>query len=147
MEGRFAGTCAYTSINISDKTSQRCSKIAFRSQWLFQASSKQAQPYSLLGQLFPAQFVEHSGQEVCRKALCKNYCLASGILPQRHTLLWYLSLNCLQDLKRKMVSRYAQRRNITLHRTSRGDPGFKSRMCPPYPHACRKRRLKWGAVI
>ena len=23
----------------------------------------------------------------------------------------------------------------------RGDPGvFKSRMCPPYPHACRKRR-------
>ena len=25
--------------------------------------------------------------------------------------------------------------------------GFKSRMCPPYPHACRKRRLKWGAVI
>ena len=23
----------------------------------------------------------------------------------------------------------------------------KSRMCPPYPHACRKRRLKWGAVI
>ena len=29
----------------------------------------------------------------------------------------------------------------------RGDPGFKSRMCPPYPHASRKRRLKWGAVI
>ena len=25
--------------------------------------------------------------------------------------------------------------------------GFKSRMCPPYPHACRIRRLKWGAVI
>ena len=24
----------------------------------------------------------------------------------------------------------------------RGDPGLKSRMCPPYPHACRKRRLK-----
>ena len=22
------------------------------------------------------------------------------------------------------------------------DPGFKSRMCPPYPHACRKRRIK-----
>ena len=28
-----------------------------------------------------------------------------------------------------------------------GARGFKSRMCPPYPHACRKRRLKWGAVI
>ena len=28
-----------------------------------------------------------------------------------------------------------------------GTRGFKSRMCPPYPHACRKRRLKWGAVI
>ena len=25
------------------------------------------------------------------------------------------------------------------------DPGVKSRMCPPYPHACRKRRLN-GAV-
>ena len=22
--------------------------------------------------------------------------------------------------------------------------GFKSRICPPYPHACRKRRLKWA---
>ena len=28
-----------------------------------------------------------------------------------------------------------------------GTRGIKSRMCPPYPHACRKRRLKWGAVI
>ena len=28
-----------------------------------------------------------------------------------------------------------------------GTRGLKSRMCPPYPHACRKRRLKWGAVI
>ena len=28
-----------------------------------------------------------------------------------------------------------------------GTRGVKSRMCPPYPHACRKRRLKWGAVI
>ena len=28
-----------------------------------------------------------------------------------------------------------------------GTRGFKSGMCPPYPHACRKRRLKWGAVI
>ena len=28
-----------------------------------------------------------------------------------------------------------------------GTRGYKSRMCPPYPHACRKRRLKWGAVI
>ena len=28
-----------------------------------------------------------------------------------------------------------------------GTRGFKSRMCPPYPHACRKRRLKWGAII
>ena len=28
-----------------------------------------------------------------------------------------------------------------------GTRGFKSRMCPPYPHACLKRRLKWGAVI
>ena len=28
-----------------------------------------------------------------------------------------------------------------------GDPGVKSRMCLPYPHACRKGRLKWGAVI
>ena len=23
------------------------------------------------------------------------------------------------------------------------DPGVKSRMYPPYPNACRKRRLKW----
>ena len=22
--------------------------------------------------------------------------------------------------------------------------GFKTRICPPYPHARRKRRLKWG---
>ena len=29
----------------------------------------------------------------------------------------------------------------------RGDPGLKSRMFPPYPNACRKRRLKWVAVI
>ena len=42
---------------------------------------------------------------------------------------------------------------VTVHQffciTPRGDPGggVKSRMCPPYPHACRKRRLKWGAVI
>ena len=28
-----------------------------------------------------------------------------------------------------------------------GTRGVKSRKCPPYPHACRKRRLKWGAVI
>ena len=28
-----------------------------------------------------------------------------------------------------------------------GTRGLKSRMCPPYPNACRKRRLKWGAVI
>ena len=28
-----------------------------------------------------------------------------------------------------------------------GTRGLKSIMCPPYPHACRKRRLKWGAVI
>ena len=28
-----------------------------------------------------------------------------------------------------------------------GARGFKSRMYPPYPHVCRKRRLKWGAVI
>ena len=25
-----------------------------------------------------------------------------------------------------------------------GTWGLKSRMCPPYPHACRKRRLKMG---
>ena len=25
-----------------------------------------------------------------------------------------------------------------------GTPGVMSRMYPPYPHACRKRRLKWG---
>ena len=30
--------------------------------------------------------------------------------------------------------------------SSVGTRGLKSRMCHPYPHACRKRRLKWGAV-
>ena len=34
--------------------------------------------------------------------------------------------------------------NKCQHGFPRGDPGLKSRMCPPYPHACRKRRLKWG---
>ena len=34
-----------------------------------------------------------------------------------------------------------------LPTTPVGPRGFKSRMCPPYPHTCRKRRLKWGAVI
>ena len=33
------------------------------------------------------------------------------------------------------------------NRTPVGTRGLKSRMCPPYPNACRKRRLKWGAVI
>ena len=28
-----------------------------------------------------------------------------------------------------------------------GTRGLKSRMRHPYPHACRKRRLKWGGVI
>ena len=28
-----------------------------------------------------------------------------------------------------------------------GTRGLKSRKCPPYPHACRKRRLKWGTFI
>ena len=28
-----------------------------------------------------------------------------------------------------------------------GTRGLKSRMCPPYPHACRKRQLEWGAVV
>ena len=28
-----------------------------------------------------------------------------------------------------------------------GTRGLKSRLCPPYPHACRKRRLKWGRYI
>ena len=28
-----------------------------------------------------------------------------------------------------------------------GTQGLKSRMCPRYPHKCRKRLLKWGAVI
>ena len=35
----------------------------------------------------------------------------------------------------------------SLPRPPWGPGGLKSRMCPPYPHACRKRRLKWGAVI
>ena len=34
--------------------------------------------------------------------------------------------------------------SIMFAKRPRGDPGVKSRMCPPYPHACRKRRLKWG---
>ena len=37
--------------------------------------------------------------------------------------------------------------NSSSNQCSVGTRGFKSRMCPPYPHACRKRRLKWGAVI
>ena len=38
--------------------------------------------------------------------------------------------------------------HVTAHRCAPvGTWGLKSRMCPPYPHACRKRRLKWGAVI
>ena len=37
--------------------------------------------------------------------------------------------------------------SILLTKFPRGDPGLKSRMYPPYLHACRKRRLKWGAVI
>ena len=36
---------------------------------------------------------------------------------------------------------------LTSRLSPRGAPGLMSRMCPPYPHACRKRRLKWGAVI
>ena len=37
--------------------------------------------------------------------------------------------------------------HIVIWQIPVGTRGFKSRMCPPYPHACRKRRLKWGAVI
>ena len=36
---------------------------------------------------------------------------------------------------------------IYLTITPVGTRGLKSRMCPPYPNACRKRRLKLGAVI
>ena len=42
------------------------------------------------------------------------------------------------------------KRTIRVDRHKRapvGDRGFKSRMCPPYPRACRKRRLKSGGVI
>ena len=36
---------------------------------------------------------------------------------------------------------------VLISTSPRGDPGVKSRMCPRYPHACHKRRLKWGAVL
>ena len=50
----------------------------------------------------------------------------------------------------KIIKRLRHRKydQVIIERTSPvGTRGLKSRMCPPYPHACRKRRLKWGAVI
>ena len=60
-----------------------------------------------------------------------------------HVLVWYyLSLSLCTSSWTTILC------PVTLfHPSPVGARGFKSRMCPPYPHACRKRRLKWGAVI
>ena len=65
---------------------------------------------------------------------------------------WYMgALFYRQKIKRCHKIRYRQREiTLIVHFLKKkpvGSRGLKSRMCPPYPHAYRKRRLKWGAVI